>query len=155
MSIQNSLGVIRHDHPSTRRTDYLYRVSLKCLVWNDKGEVLIVKETGRGHWDLPGGGMDHGEAIKAAIAREMDEEVSLQGDFGYRIVSVDEPAHLRAYNFWQLRLIYEITPSAMVFAPGEDADAIAFKDPREFKDSGVEVERRIYRYAIASGRLAR
>lgn len=46
-----------------RKNDYLYRLSLKGLVVNDNGEVLVVKETGRTWWDLLGGGMDHGETI--------------------------------------------------------------------------------------------
>lgn len=153
MPIQNSLGVISHEHPSTRRTDYLYRISIKCLVRNDKGEVLVVKETGRTWWDLPGGGMDHGEDIKTAIAREMKEEVNLEGDFDYRIIDVDEPAHLSAHNFWQLRLIYEVVPRNMAFTAGEDGDEVEFKDPNSLKDSESEVERRIYRYnAVAQGK---
>lgn len=146
MSIQNSLGVINHEHPSTRRVDYLYRISLKCLVRNNKGEVLVVKETGRTWWDLPGGGMDHGENIKTAIAREMKEEVTLEGDFVYKVIDVDEPAHLSAHNFWQLRLIFEVNPQNVLFAAGDDGDEIAFKNPMEFKESASEVERRIYKY---------
>lgn len=149
----NSLGVINHEHPSTRRTDYLYRISLKCLVRNNKDDVLVVKETGRTWWDLPGGGMDHGEDIKTAIAREMKEEVNLEGDFDYRIIDVDEPAHLSAHNFWQLRLIYEVMPRNMAFTAGEDGDEVELKDPNSFKDSESEVERRIYKYStIAQGR---
>ncbi len=153
MSTQNSLGVISHEHPSTRRTDYLYRISLKCLVRNGKGEVLVVKEAGRTWWDLPGGGMDHGEDIKTAIAREMKEEANLEGNFDYRIIDVDEPAHLSAHNFWQLRLIYEVMPSIMTFTAGEDGDEVAFKNPDDFRDSESEVERRIYKYyTIAQGK---
>lgn len=58
-----------------RKTDYLYRVSIKGLIRNSKDEVLVVKEAGRTWWDLPGGGMDHDEDIKSALAREMHEEV--------------------------------------------------------------------------------
>ena len=148
MSIQNSLGVINHDSPSTRRPDYLYRISLKCLVRNEDGKVLVVKEAGRGWWDLPGGGMDHGEDIKSTIAREMKEEVSLRGDFDFRVIEVEEPAHLGEHNFWQLRLIFEVMPQNMAFSVGEDGDEIAFRDPNEFKDSNLEVERRIYQYSI-------
>ncbi|HSE29731.1 MAG TPA: NUDIX hydrolase [Candidatus Saccharimonadales bacterium] len=153
MSSQNSLGVVSYDSPSTRRTDYLYRISLKCLVQNEKGEVLVVKETGRDWWDLPGGGMDHGENIKSTIAREMKEEVNLLGDFDFRIISVDEPAHLSEHNFWQLRLVFAVNPQKMSFIAGDDGDEIAFKNPAEFKESASEVERRIYKYnLIASGK---
>lgn len=147
MTIQSSLGIISHPENSPRRTDYLYRISLKCLIRNEKGEILVVKETGRDWWDLPGGGMDHGEDIKTALAREVNEEVNLVGDFNYRIIDVDEPAYLSMHDFWQIRLIFEVTPKTMIFSPGEDADEIAFIDLQNFKDSTIETERRIYRYA--------
>ncbi|EDK72529.1 NUDIX hydrolase [candidate division TM7 genomosp. GTL1] len=140
----NPFGVINHDNNS-RRTDYLYRLTLKCLVHNEKGEVLVVKETGRTWWDVPGGGMDHGESIKTAIAREMKEEVNLEGDFTYRIIDVDEPALLN-HGFWQVRLIFEVTPENITFSPGDDGDEVVFMDPNSFKDSDSNVERRIYRY---------
>jgi ADP-ribose pyrophosphatase YjhB (NUDIX family) len=146
MSEQMSLGVIDHEN-SHRRTDYLYRISIKCLVRNEKGEVLVVKEAGRNYWDLPGGGMDHHEDLKTAIAREMKEEVNLAEDFTYRIIAVDDPAYLVVHDFWQVRLIYELKPNDMRFSAGEDGDEIAFMRPDIFKDSKEEIERRIYRYA--------
>ena len=38
--------------------DCLYRISLKALIYNDVGQILVVKEIDRTYWDLPGGGMD-------------------------------------------------------------------------------------------------
>ncbi len=146
MSSQTTHGIVDSSR-SARRTDYLYRISLKCLIQNEKGEVLVVKEMGRDWWDLPGGGMDHGESIKSAITREMKEEVSLGGDFSYRIIDVDEPALLDAHNFWQLRLIFAVTPDNMAFSPGDDGDEVAFMDPTIFKNSRSNVEQRIYRYS--------
>jgi len=145
MATQKVYGVI--DHSNQRRTDYLYRISIKGLIHNNKGEVLVVKETGRDQWDLPGGGMDHNEGIKAAIARELHEEVGLEGDFTYTILDVEEPQLLTPHNFWQLRLIYEIIPSNMLFTPGIDGDAIAFINPYTFKDSVHYAERKVYDYA--------
>lgn len=134
-------------YPSARRhTDYLYRISLKGFILNDEGKVLVVKETGRSYWDLPGGGMDHGEDVKTALAREMKEEVNLEDDFAYRIIATDEPAYLKAHGFWQLRLIFAITPSNYAFSAGDDGDDVAFMDPECFKDSAIEAERRIYKY---------
>lgn len=146
MTKQNSLGVIDQGK-SDRRIDYLYRISVKSLIRNEKGEVLVVKETGRDWWDLPGGGMDHGEDLKATIAREMEEEVNLSGDFEFRVISVDEPAYLDAHDFWQVRLVFELKPVNMEFSLGEDGDEVEFINPEQFKDSLSEVERRIYRYA--------
>jgi 8-oxo-dGTP pyrophosphatase MutT (NUDIX family) len=150
MTLQHSLGHISHDNSSSRRTDYLYRISLKCLVKNDKDEVLVVKETGRDWWDLPGGGMDHGEDLKITLAREMKEEVNMEGDFTYRIISVDEPMYLEVHDFWQLRLIFEIIPKNMTFSAGEDGDEISFIKSELLGSSQKEIERRIRRYDLAS-----
>lgn len=150
MHTQNSLGVVEHGKESTRRTDYLYRISLKCLIRNTEGHILVNKELGRDYWDLPGGGMDHGEDIRTSIAREMQEEVNLQGDFTYKIIAVEEPAHLGSHNFWQVRLIFEVIPENMEFKPGEDSDEIAFMSPESLKSSRHPVEQRIYVYSQIS-----
>ena len=130
-----------------RKDDYLYRVSFKGLVRNDDGEVLVVKEAGRDWWDLPGGGMDHGESVRTALAREMHEEVMLTGDFQYRPIAVDEPGFLQHANVWQVRIVFEVTPEVMEFAAGEDADEIRFINPNELKESASSTERSIYHYA--------
>lgn len=130
-----------------RKNDYLYRISIKGLVKNKAGEVLVVKEAGRTWWDLPGGGMDHGEDIKSAIAREMKEEVNLSGDFAYQVIDVDNPAYLANADVLQVRLIFQVFPEIMKFTEGIDADKISFLQPESFKDSDSLVERRIYKYA--------
>lgn len=149
ISERSSQGVIIHT-TTDRRTDYLYRISIKGLIRNEKGEVLVVRESGRTYWDLPGGGMDHSENIRLAIARELHEEVNLRGDFTYKIIAVDDPAYLKVHDFWQVRLIFELSPSEMIFSAGEDGDEIAFINPEAFKDSDREVERRIYGYSKAA-----
>ncbi|MCB9820133.1 NUDIX hydrolase [Candidatus Nomurabacteria bacterium] len=117
-----------------RKTDYLYRISIKGIILNDDGEVLFVKESGRDWWDLPGGGMDHGEDIKAAIAREMKEEINLAGDFTYRIVHVDDPKMLERAKISQVRLIFIIKPEVMEFSPGADGDEVSFMSLKELKE---------------------
>ena len=146
MSKNDSHGVVPHPD-SSRPTDYLFRVSIKCLIRDADGKVLVVKEAGRTWWDLPGGGIDHGEDIRTAIARELSEEVGLRGDFTYRIIDVDEPSYLGAHDFWQLRLVLAVTPAEAAFVTGADADDVAFLDPSLLASSESEVERRIARYA--------
>jgi 8-oxo-dGTP pyrophosphatase MutT (NUDIX family) len=146
MTKQNSQGVINHTKSSTRRTDYLYRISLKGFIRNENDEFLAVKETGRDWWDLPGGGMDHNEDIKTALARELKEEINLRGNFTYRIISIDEPAYVDDHDFWQVRLIFEVKPEVMEFSPGEDGDEIIFMNPRELENSKIKTEQSLFKY---------
>lgn len=152
MSKQNSLGVLIHDN-SARKADYLYRISLKALIRNEKGEILAVKETDRSSWDLPGGGMDHGEDIKLALARELKEEVNLSGDFSYTVIDVDPPAYLEHIDSWQVRLVFFVEPNEMKFSIGEDGDEIAFINPENFKTSQILVERKLYEYTTIASKF--
>jgi 8-oxo-dGTP pyrophosphatase MutT (NUDIX family) len=144
MSLPNVHGVIVHNNE--RSPDYLYRISLKCLVVDATGRVLVVKENGRNWWDLPGGGMDHGEDVRATIAREMNEEVNMAGDFEYQIIDVEEPKHLLPHNFWQIRLVFRIMPTNFEFSAGEDGDEVAFIDPLDLKESPKLSEQLVYHY---------
>ena len=105
-----------------------------------------MKETGRHYYDLPGGGMDHGEDFRQALARELAEEISLSGKFSYQIIDIDQPAYLAEHNFWQVRLVFAVSQSGGHYAPGIDGDEIAWLPLNYFEQSKHEVERRIVRY---------
>jgi len=151
MKSSDAHGVIDQSQIA-RKNDYLFRISLKALVRNEQGEVLVVKEVGRTWWDLPGGGMDHGESIQQALARELREEVNLEGNFDYDIIAVEEPAFLPQPKVWQIRLIFEIKPVRFVFSPGDDGDEIRFIDSAELKNSDNNAERKVYAYAQRTSR---
>lgn len=48
-----------------------------CLIFNDKGQVLLQKRPDDGLWGNPGGSMDLGETIYETIIREIKEETNL------------------------------------------------------------------------------
>ena len=146
MNLESSQGVIKYEDGS-RPADYLYRVSLKAVIFDERGRILVVKETGRDWWDLPGGGMDHDETVKGALARELHEEVSLIGDFTYRAILAEDPRYLARHNLYQMRVTFLVKPEHMDFTAGEDGDEVAFIEPELFKDSSLMTERRIYEYS--------
>ena len=140
-------GVVEHPD-SNRKTDYLYRLSIKGIILNDAGEILFVKESGRDWWDLPGGGMDHGESIKEALARELREEVSLMGDFTYTTILAEDPRYLSSHNLYQVRLTFLIEDyNGDGFVPGDEGDEVMFIDPATLKDSQIVTEQKIYEYS--------
>ncbi len=53
-----------------------YRLSVKALILDAGGKFLLTQET-NGIWDLPGGGLDHGEHPIQGIKREIKEETGL------------------------------------------------------------------------------
>ena len=139
-------GAITHKGENPRE-DYLFRVSLKAVIFNEDGHVLVVKETGRDWWDLPGGGIDHGESIKQALTRELHEEVSMTGDFDYRAILAADPHFLKANNLFQIRITFLVTPNDLTFSPGEEADEVMFVDPATYASSDLFNERMIFEYS--------
>lgn len=139
-------GILTHEN-QPGRIDHLFRLSLKALIKNEADELLVVKESGRDWWDLPGGGVEHGESIAAALSRELREEVSMTGGFHYGAVSVEDPRYLEAHNLYQTRIILNVRPENFTFRPGDDADEVAFIDPEIFRDSPHVAERAIWDYS--------
>lgn len=126
--------------------DSLYRVSFKCLIMNEAGEVLVVKEQGRSSWDIPGGGIEHSETIDASIARELLEEVKYTGNFTYEIIKIHDPVQLLTRDVWQIKIVILLKPDSFNFSVGDEADEIKFVDPSELRYSEHEAESRIFEY---------
>ncbi len=110
-------------YPST-----FYRVSLKAIIRDKMGNVLLCKEGSSDAWSLPGGGWDHGETEHEALARELLEEVGYNGDFSAQIIGT-EVFWLESKQAYLLWLVYEVTPENMDFSVGRDSSEIAFVDP--------------------------
>jgi len=59
------------------------RVAAYALCQDDAGRILLTRltfpEIKAGHWTLPGGGIDFGEAPANAVLRELTEETGLTG----------------------------------------------------------------------------
>lgn len=140
------------DNPN--RKDYLIRVSLKSVIFNEDGHVLVVKEKGRDWWDIPGGGIDHGESIKDALTRELKEEVLLESDFTFETILTEDPRYLASHNLYQMRITFLVKPVSLIFAPGADADEVKFVNPEDFNNSAITTEQKIYEYSqLAKARL--
>jgi ADP-ribose pyrophosphatase YjhB (NUDIX family) len=54
------------------------KVDIRGVVFNDQGEILLVKEKLDGFWSLPGGWADIGSSPRENVVREVLEETGLQ-----------------------------------------------------------------------------
>lgn len=142
-------------HAESGRKDSLIRVTLKAVILDKEGRILVVKEHGRDWWDIPGGGIEHGETIKEALARELFEEVLLRGDFEYDTLLAEDPRYLEASNLYQMRVTFVVKPHSMIFEHGSDGDEIKFVDASIYEDSELWTERQIFMFSsLARKRLA-
>jgi len=145
VNINNVHGAIVH--ADSGRKDSLIRVSLKAVILDERGRTLVVKESGRDWWDIPGGGIEHGETLKEALARELYEEVSLEGDFEYETLLAEDPRYIEAHNLYQMRITFLVKPHSMVFGKGSDSDEVQFIDADVYEKSDVWTERQIFKFS--------
>ncbi len=121
-----------------------YRVSLKAIIRNENGEVLVVKEKGS-QWTLPGGGIDHGESIHDALKRELYEEVLIDSPFTEQLVD-SESMYVETKDAWLLWLVFIVKVDDLEYGLGQDADEVAFINPDYFKDSVHRSEQLVYHF---------
>lgn len=88
-----------------------YRVSVKALIRNDNGEVLVIKEH-QDKWELPGGGLDHGESVHEGLRRELIEELGIENDFTEsfnKVVTQYMPSRPdKELDFWKMSIYFDI-----------------------------------------------
>ena len=100
----------------------------------DDGKVVLIKrkyEPLKGHWSLPGGMVEVGEALDTALTREMQEETGLIVDVGPVIevfdrIMRDEQRRVR-YHF--VLIDYLCWPSSGTLRAGSDVDEAIWVDP--------------------------
>ncbi len=115
--------------------DCFYRVSVKALVTDEQGRFLLQKEE-RGVWDLPGGGLDHGESPVEALKREVQEEVGLE------VLNMEErpsyfvTAHGKRFDVWFSNIIYKTKLSDISkFTPSDECREMRYFTPQEVLDA--------------------
>lgn len=100
-----------------------YRVSLKALIRNQAGEILLVRE--KGDLGLPGGGWDYGESVHDTLRRELNEEIGLTSEFTERVVGTAE-RWLEHKQAWLLWIVYEIRYEALDYSIGNHGEELVW-----------------------------
>lgn len=107
-----------------------YRISVKALIYNEKWEFLLCKES-NGVWDLPWWGLDHGEDIETCLKRELKEEMWLE------IININKvpryfiTAHKPESKTrpWIANIIYEVNVKDLNFIASDESIEIWFFNP--------------------------
>lgn len=87
-SVLCSLFFIIADRATWYRSLPTKRMAAAAILWNERGEILIVKPTYRPAWLMPGGAIEVNESPRAACKREVQEELGLTLKIG-RLLNVD------------------------------------------------------------------
>lgn len=104
-----------------------------ALVKGSSGRVLIVKTTKwRGTWGVPGGKVDLGETLEAALIREFQEEVGLDLKsvrFALLQEAVVDPQFCKEAHFVMIN--YYAVSNSETITPNEEIEEWAWVTPQE------------------------
>lgn len=102
-----------------------YRVSVKGIVIDDDGRILLSKED-NGMWEMLGGGLDHNEDPIACLKREIHEETGLEVTYVSPgpIYFITTQRHDR--DAYVANIIYEIKLKTLAFTPSDECQELRF-----------------------------
>jgi len=79
----------RGTRPSPRKDRETVDVrSAGGVIFDDRGQVLLLRRVGEGTWCFPKGHIESGESPQAAAAREIREECGLEVEIGRRVAEI-------------------------------------------------------------------
>ncbi|MDQ6650169.1 MAG: NUDIX domain-containing protein [Actinomycetota bacterium] len=95
-----------------------------ALVLDGAGRLLVIRRgrpPGVGLWSVPGGRVEDGESIDAAVAREVREETGLDVEVGPLVGRVERPGlGAEVYDIWDHTAV--VTGGTLL--AGDDADEV-------------------------------
>ena len=69
------------------------KVDIRCVIFNDKDEILMVKERADSRWALPGGWCDVGYTPTEVAEKEAEEEAGIRVKAGRLLAVFDKKCH--------------------------------------------------------------
>jgi 8-oxo-dGTP pyrophosphatase MutT (NUDIX family) len=113
------------------RDDCFYRVSVKALVVDDSGRILLCRED-NGNWDIPGGGLDHNEDPIEGLKREIYEETRVPAE--KLIIELNPCYFITTQNSSGVQIanvFYRTQILDFSFTPTPECEELKFFSPKE------------------------
>ncbi|WP_446224826.1 NUDIX hydrolase [Nocardia sp. IBHARD005] len=100
------------------RTDYFHdpaapqpnaiKVAVSAVVLDDSGRILMIRRTDNDRYAIPGGGLEAGETVSEAVAREVLEETGIEVSVTDLVGVFSNPGHVIAYDDGEVRQEFSI-----------------------------------------------
>ncbi|WP_316574259.1 NUDIX hydrolase [Nocardia canadensis] len=100
------------------RTDYFHdpaaprpnaiKVAVSAVVLDGDGRILMIRRTDNDRYSIPGGGLEAGETVSEAVAREVLEETGIEVDVSDMVGVFSNPEHVIAYDDGEVRQEFSI-----------------------------------------------
>jgi len=106
------------------------KIAVNAVVLNAQGEALLAKRTDNGLWCIPGGHVDLGETLEAAVLRELLEEAGLRAKV-LRLVGIysdpQNSLHIAQGPEWHtIRVTFLCEVTGGTITPSEETSEIKY-----------------------------
>jgi ADP-ribose pyrophosphatase YjhB (NUDIX family) len=122
------------------------RPGVAAVIFRDDG-VLLQRRDDNGRWGLPGGGVEPGESVRVAIAREVREETGLDVE-PVRVIGVySDPANHQIVTYpdgnviHYVSTVFECVIRNGELACGAESLELGFFDPHALPDDTLPISR--------------
>lgn len=109
-----------------------YRVSVKGIVVDDMGRILLSRED-NGMWEMLGGVLDHDEEPITCLKREIGEETGLTVTDVSRSPKYFVTSKRKDADTYIANVIYEIKLNDLNFTPSDECQELRFFSINEMK----------------------
>ncbi|WP_045877264.1 NUDIX domain-containing protein [Pseudofrankia sp. DC12] len=82
--------------------------AVSAIVTDDEGRILLIHRTDNDFWAIPGGGLEPGESVSQATAREVKEETGFDVEVTGVVGIYSNPHHVAAYDDGEVRQQFSI-----------------------------------------------
>ncbi|HBY93870.1 MAG: NUDIX domain-containing protein [Ardenticatenaceae bacterium] len=135
-----------YPEPQTVAIDRL-RVAVTAIITDREGRILLQQRSDNGYWGLPGGGVEPGESVTAAIQREVWEETGYTVEVGRLIGVYSDPAIRQVVRYPDGNVIHYVTCAFVCRLTGgeptlsDETVALAWHPPEELPEPFVPSHR--------------
>ena len=128
--------------PGAIKIDQL-RVAVSAIVRDEQGRLLLQQRSDNGYWCFPGGGVEPGESVTAAVIREVREETGYAIQPGRLIGVYSEPRNFQVVRYPEGNVVHYVTIVFEARITGgtatlcDETTAIAWRLPDELPEPFV------------------
>jgi len=103
------------------------KVDVRCVIFNDRDEILMVKERIDSCWSLPGGWCDVGYTPREVAEKEAFEEAGIRVR-SHRVLAIfDKKMHDHPEDlFYSYKIFMECIPESLELSPGMETLDVGF-----------------------------
>ena len=103
------------------------KVDVRCVIFNDRDEILMVKERIDSCWSLPGGWCDVGYTPSEVAEKEAFEEAGIRVKAGRLLAVFDKKCHDHPEDlFYAYKIFVECRPESLELATGMETLDVGF-----------------------------